>query len=301
LKSEWRTFFRRAITRATFYVISFTRATCAELTGRIQRYCAEQSPPIDAEHVRISTMHSLALKLLRMGNQLNQFPSEPVMLDDWEQANIYDTELAADLHRARGRAEEVRLAHDAHWQTLNPALINQAQITPAEIVIFNAFHAARTNLYSCVLPGEVIYRCVTAIQQGAIDETRLPQIEHLIVDEFQDLNACDQEFVELLTDRGAVLFIAGDDDQSIYSFRHADPNGIVQFPNNYPQSATHILTDCFRCAPAVLNPAIQLIAHNPNRVAKALVALYANAVPAVQGTFHVWSFATADDEARAIR
>jgi len=282
------------------YVISFTRATCLELSDRVRRYCSERTPPIDAQHVHISTMHSLALKMLRMGNQLNQFPAEPVMLDDWEQQNIYDTELAADLHAPRGRAEEVRLAHDAQWQTLNPAFINQARITPAEIVVFNAFHAARTNLYSCVLPGEVIYRCVTALQQSAIDEARLPEIEHLIVDEFQDLNACDQEFVRLLSDRGAILFIAGDDDQSIYSFRHADPNGIVQFPNNYPQSVTHILTDCFRCAPAILDPATQLILHNPNRVAKNIVALYGNAAPPVQGTFHVWSFGTADEEAQAI-
>jgi DNA helicase-2/ATP-dependent DNA helicase PcrA len=287
-------------TSGDVYVISFTRATCMELSDRVRRYCSEQDPPIDSSHVHISTMHSLALKLLRMGNQLNQFPTEPVMLDDWEQQNIYDAELAADLHRARGRAEEVRLAHDAKWQTLNPAFINQAQITPAEIVIFNAFHAARTNLYSCVLPGEVIYRCVTALQQGAMDEERLPDIEHLIVDEFQDLNACDQEFVRLLTDRGAVLFIAGDDDQSIYSFRHADPNGIVQFATRYPQSSTHVLTDCFRCAPAVLHPATQLILHNPNRLAKHLDALYGNAAPPVNGTFYVWSFATADDEAQAI-
>jgi DNA helicase-2/ATP-dependent DNA helicase PcrA len=282
------------------YVISFTRATCAELSDRVRRYCSQQTPPIDAQHVRISTMHSLALKMLRMGNQLNQFPSEPVMLDDWEQQNIYDRELAADLRASKGRAEEVRLAHDAQWQTLNPAFVNQAQITPAEIGIFNAFHTARTNLYSCVLPGEVLYRCVTALQQGAIAQDRLPNIEHLIVDEFQDLNACDQEFVRLLSNRGAILFIAGDDDQSIYSFRHADPNGIVQFPNNYPQSVTHILTDCFRCAPAILHPTTQLIAHNPNRAAKGIVALYGNAVPPVQGTFHVWSFATADEEAEAI-
>src|SRR5438094_1615394 len=50
------------------YVISFTRATCAELINRIQRYCAEHTPPLDAQKVRISTMHSLALRMLRMGN-----------------------------------------------------------------------------------------------------------------------------------------------------------------------------------------------------------------------------------------
>jgi ATP-dependent DNA helicase UvrD/PcrA len=54
-----------------------------------------------------------------MGNLLNQYPSDPAMLDDWEQRHIYDAELASDLHCAPGRAAEVRLAHDAQWQTLN--------------------------------------------------------------------------------------------------------------------------------------------------------------------------------------
>jgi DNA helicase-2/ATP-dependent DNA helicase PcrA len=235
-----------------------------------------------------------------MGNQLNQFPSEPVMLDDWEQQNIYDAELASELRKARGRAEEVRLAHDAAWQTLNPAYINQARIRPDEIITFNAFHGARTNLYSCVLPGEVIYRCVTALQQRAIQPDQLPHMEHLIVDEFQDLNACDQEFVQLLSDIGATLFIAGDDDQSIYSFRHADPTGIVDFDKRYPGSVTHVLTDCFRCAPAVLEPAVRLIEHNPDRLPKSIKALYGEANPPVNGKFHVWSFSNAEQEARAI-
>jgi len=282
------------------YVISFTRATCEELRTRVRAFCAGLNPPLNADDVRVSTMHSLALRILRMGNLLNQYPSEPVMLDDWEQRHIYDAELASDLHCAAGRAAEVRLAHDAQWQTLNPAFINQAQITHTEMLGFNAFHAERTNLYSCVLPGEVIYNCVTALQLGNLPAANLPVIAHLIVDEFQDLNACDQAFVQLISANGSVLFIAGDDDQSIYSFRHADPNGIINFPATFPQSVTHQLTDCFRCAPAILNPAIQLITHNGNRVPKNVTALYGNAAPPVNGTLHVWSFPDAVAEARAI-
>ncbi len=245
-------------------------------------------------------MHSLALRILRRANLLTSYPSTPIILDDWEQTNVYDSELASSIGCTPGRAEEIRLAHDAQWQTLNPQHVNQAQITPAEIQGFNAFHAARTNLYSCVLPGEVIYKCVDAIRQGALQTAQLPAIDHLIVDEFQDLNACDQEFVRLLSSNGAVLFVAGDDDQSIYSFRHADPNGIVQFPGVYPSSSTHILTDCFRCSPQILAPASRLIAYNPNRVPKNLVSLYEAANPPVQGRLWVWSFQTAQEEARAI-
>jgi DNA helicase-2/ATP-dependent DNA helicase PcrA len=222
------------------------------------------------------------------------------MLDNWEQANVYDREFASSLGCTPSRAAEIRLAHDAQWQTLNPQHMNQAQITPAEVQGFNAFHSARTNLYCCVLPGEVIYKCVEALQQGALQADQLPTIEHLIVDEFQDLNACDQEFVRLLSVNNAVLFVAGDDDQSIYSFRHANPNGIVQFQSIYPSSVMHVLTDCFRCTPAILGPASQLITYNQNRVPKNLTALYGSASPPVQGQMMVWSFQSAQEEARAV-
>src|SRR6185503_309781 len=223
----------------------------------------------------ISTMHSLALRILRRGNLLSHYPSgTPIMLDDWEQVKIYDAELSATIGCTPSRAGEIRLAYDAAWQTLDPSSINQAQITSAEQTAFQAFHAARTNLYSCVLPGEVIYKCVEAIKQGSLQPNQLPKIHHLIVDEYQDLNACDQEFIKLLSAQGAVLFIAGDDDQSIYSFRHANPDGIVSFKKVYPNAADHELTDCFRCTPAVLAAASQLIGFNPNRLPKNLVALY---------------------------
>jgi len=222
------------------------------------------------------------------------------MLDSWEQTNVYDRELASSLGCKPSRAAEIRRAHDAQWQTLNPQYVNQAQITPSEIQGFNAFHSARTNLYSCVLPGEVIYKCVEALQQGALQPAQLPQMDHLIVDEFQDLNACDQEFVRLLCTNNTVLFVAGDDDQSIYSFRHANPDGIVQFQTVYPSSAMHVLTDCFRCTPAILGPASRLIAFNPNRVPKNMTSLYGAAAPPVQGQLMIWSFQTAQEEARAI-
>ena len=130
----------------------------------------------------------------------------------------------------------------------------------------------------------MVYKCVDSIQQGAIQQAQLPVIEHLIVDEFQDLNKCDQEFIWQLGQGGAVLFVAGDDDQSIYmSLRHADPSGIVDFAVRYPNSQTHILNDVFRCTPNVLNPASTMIAVNPNRVAKNAVSLYQGATPPVMG------------------
>ncbi len=283
------------------YVISFTRASCTELAGRIAAFCAGHPCAPVVGQIRVSTMHSLALRILRSAAVLNTlYPADPTVLDDWERSHVYDAELASFLACSPGRAAEIRMAHDAEWQTLDPHSIAQAAITNTERTRFDVFHATRRNLYCFVLPGEVIYECVTRIHQGAIRPDQLPRIEHLIVDEFQDLNACDQEFIRRLTNNGATLFVAGDDDQSIYSFRHANPVGIVRFNETYPAAVTHPLTACFRCAPAILTPAQNLIAYNPDRLSKQLVSLYRDAVPPVPGVMHVWSFRSARDEAAAI-
>jgi DNA helicase-2/ATP-dependent DNA helicase PcrA len=283
------------------YVISFTVAASAELRDRIAAYCANQPRAVAAAEVRVSTLHSLALRILRSANLLAaMYPDDPSVLDDWERKTIFDLELANTLGCTPTRAGDVRLAYDAAWQTLNPAFINQPVITAAERAGFTAFHATRANLYSCVLPGELVYRCVEALRMGQIQAAQLPNIQHLIVDEFQDLNPCDQELISRLAAQGAVLFVAGDDDQSIYSFRHADPSGLVNFQNLYPRSATQILNDCFRCTPNVLNPAATMIAFNPARLPKNLTSLYLGAAPPVMGVTEVWSFQSEQGEVDAV-
>jgi DNA helicase-2/ATP-dependent DNA helicase PcrA len=283
------------------YVISFTVAASAELRDRIAAHCATLPCAAAAAAVRVSTLHALALSILRSANLLAAlYPHDPCVLDDWETKNVYDLELAHALGCTPTRAAVVRIAHDAAWQTLNPIFINQPAITIAETNGFNAFHATRANLYSCVLPGELVYRCVEALRMGQIQPAHLPNLQHLIVDEFQDLNACDQELISRLAAQGAVLFVAGDDDQSIYSFRHADPSGLVNFQNSYPRSSTQVLNDCFRCTPNVLNPAAAMIAYNPARLAKNPNSLYAAATPPVMGISEVWSFHSEQDEADAL-
>ncbi|MDP2949006.1 MAG: ATP-dependent helicase, partial [Chloroflexota bacterium] len=224
----------------------------------------------------------------------------PVILDDWEQQNIFDVELAHRFNATPGRAKEIRLAHDAYWQTLQ--LAHLAQVSPVERTNFQAFHNQTTTFYSCILPGEVVRRCVDAIGQGSLDPAALLGIGHLVVDEFQDLNACDQEFIRAIAQGGASLWVAGDDDQSIYAFRHADPSGIQNFDVSYPGSTSHTLVDCFRCTPEVLARAMSLISYNPSppRIQKGLTSMYTASDPPVQGQFFIWRLPSGVLEARAI-
>ena len=101
---------------------------------------------------------------------------------------------------------------------------------------------------------------------------------------------------------GAILFVAGDDDQSVYSFRFANPAGIQQIPVLYPQAQLSQLNECFRCMPNVLNAATQLINAfpSPNRIPKQSVSLYAQSQPNANGIIHRWRCPNGQSEAQMI-
>jgi DNA helicase II / ATP-dependent DNA helicase PcrA len=285
-------------------VVSFTRAAARDLRGRIQRYCADRGLPAGAQ-VRVTTLHSLALRVLRSAGLLQAYPADPMVMDQWELRHIFDAEFSNTSTHPVGRCEEIRREHEAFWSTGQWGPPNyippNPPIAPGERQEFTTFHGPRTQTYSCVLPGEIVRQCVARIAAGTLDPVAQLHIEHLIVDEFQDLNPIDLQFIDAMIQRGVVTFVAGDDDQSIYSFRFASPVGIQTFAATYA-AAPRALGDCFRCTPAVVAAATSLITAFPlpNRIPKALGSLYANAAPPVQGRMLRWRFQRAQLEARAI-
>lgn len=296
----------RAVEPKEITAVSFTRASAFDLQGRIHGYALTHGHPEGAD-VRVSTLHSLALRTLRLAGALAAYPVEPLVLDEWELRNIFDSEFAQNT-KAGGirRREAIRRDHEAFWSTgthTPPDLIPpDPPITEAERGLFRAFHGPRTQLYSCVLPGEIVRQCVARIEAGTLDPAQLLGLRHVIVDEFQDLNPMDLRFVDALIEAGLDVFVAGDDDQSLYSFRFASPAGIQEFPDRYPETSDHTLEACFRCTPEVLASASQLIERNaaPSRISKRLVSLYEDSEPSVSGAVECWSYSDGRAEAAAI-
>ncbi|HET6494170.1 MAG TPA: ATP-dependent helicase [Thermoleophilia bacterium] len=95
--------------------------------------------------------------------------------------------------------------------------------------------------------------------------------EHILVDEFQDLNGAQLALVDLLSRPHRDLFVVGDDDQLIYGWRFADPSGILRFHERLPPrpwSATYTLGTNYRCSRAVVEAAARLVANNSVREPK---------------------------------
>ena len=290
---------------ANIHVVSFTRAASRDLAYRIQQYCIQNGQPGVAQ-VWVSTLHSLALRLLRAGGLLAAYPVGPYILDNWELENIIDAEFSQSPHRTRTRCSEIRRHYDAFWSTGQWGPPNYVPPTPpitnAERNSFAIFHLPRTQTYSCLLPGEVIRQCVNSITAGLLDPVGLLAIRQFVVDEYQDLNPCDIDFIDELIRRGVVTFVAGDDDQSIYAFRFASPPGIQSFLVRHPTAGNHTLSDCFRCSTDIVAAATSLITHfaMPGRIPKTLVSLHANANPTEAGVVHRWVFDRDFTEARAL-
>lgn len=291
---------------AEIAVVSFTRAAARDLGFRISRYCHSAGHP-EGSQVSVSTLHSLALRMLRKANLLTHYPTNPLVLDTWEVENVYDAEFGEFAGiRSKDRRRDIRAHHEAFWSTGQWGPPNyippDPPITEDEGKAFQVYHAGRSQLYACVLPGEIVRQAVQQIEAGVLDPVELLKIKHLIVDEFQDLNRMDLQLVDQLIGGGVLAFATGDDDQSIYSFRFAAPSGIQEFAKKYGTCSQHVLQHCFRCTPNVLAPAVSLIeAHAASgRIPKNLASVYSESAPPVAGVAHRWRFKSGNAEAAAI-
>lgn len=285
--------------------VSFTRNSSMDLGDRIRRKCADLG--LDgADQVRVSTLHSVALRVLRLANLLTMYPVDPRVLDEWETREWIDAEFARYADITPGRAKDVREFHEAWWSTgqQNPTNYVPADppVTAQEQQQFTTFHNTQTGFYGCLIVGEIVRACMQHAKANAIDPRSLLGVDHLIVDEYQDLNPMDLDFIDHLAGQGVKVFAAGDDDQSVYSFRHASPRGIQTFMDRFPTAGDHKLAACFRCTPAVLGAAVSVLSQfaSPSRIAKDLSSLYGAVDPVVPGHAHWWKFGTPQAEAAAI-
>jgi DNA helicase II / ATP-dependent DNA helicase PcrA len=141
-----------------------------------------------------------------------------------------------------------------------------------------------------MLVGEVVPLALDFVTQNPAHPD-IPRFDHVLVDEYQDLNRADQALIDALAGNGAVTVI-GDEDQSIYSFRHANPEGIVQYPQTHVNTHDELLNECRRCPRRVVEIANALINHNQRLAPKPLNPYAPNA----EGTVYIVQHNSVADE-----
>lgn len=286
-------------------VVSFTNASTSELRQDIADLLTAEGLEDALAELRVTTLHSLSLAILSAAGRLSTFAVEPRVLSNWETEGLFDPEFGVYANTpTKTRQQQIRRDHEALWSTggFDPAgyPVPEPPVQETDRDTFLRFYTARAGLYGYVLPSEINRQCLDYLRSAPSDFLPIP-LEHLIVDEYQDLNPVDLELVAEIASRAKGLFVSGDDDQSVYFFRYALPEGIQRFVDNGGAS-DHRLRHCFRCGDEILQPALALLAPYAadGRIPKDYIAVPSKATPVVTGQSLRWAFDGPRKEADAI-
>ncbi|APV45038.1 DNA helicase-2 / ATP-dependent DNA helicase PcrA [Dehalogenimonas formicexedens] len=266
--------------------LTFTRAAASELRKRIAEHQEGGSIP------KVTTLHSFALQSLLQLGAGNRLPSPIRIADDFEERQIIEEDIKdlLDLPKVKNARDLIDLL-SADWEMLSAEVDDWAHRFPNPRFL-GAWQEHRT-IYGYTLQAELVYQLKKALEEGTRRLANSPL--HVLVDEYQDLNACDLSVINSLARGGATLYVAGDDDQSIYGFRHADPTGIRRFLEEYPGSEPLTLSECHRCGQNILTIADYVAEQDIRRLIKPLTPCSMR-----PGEVHLLEFNDFDDEANAI-
>ncbi len=218
-----------------------------------------------ARRVKSGTLHSFCFSILQRAEVLTALGRIPRPLLDFE-ARF----LAEDLKSARfGSVREVKKrieAFTAAWarlQTDEPGWPRNAtdRAFGIELERWLRFHRG-------MLIGELVPLTLNYLRENPLSPV-LNHFEHVMVDEYQDLNKAEQVLLDQLAGDGQLIVI-GDEDQSIYTFKHAYPEGITTFHDTHPGTHDEQLDECRRCAHRIVGIANSLISYNTHRARRNL-------------------------------
>jgi DNA helicase II / ATP-dependent DNA helicase PcrA len=116
------------------------------------------------------------------------------------------------------------------------------------------------RFHRAILIGELVPEALRYLRHNPGCDARAAY-DHVIVDEYQDLNRAEQDLIQFLSGNRAIALV-GDVDQSIYQFRHANPDGIQTYNARYPGTHDEVLNECRRCPTRVVAIADHLIGYN---------------------------------------
>lgn len=119
---------------------------------------------------------------------------------------------------------------------------------------------------------DMLYKTIQLFKDNEIRHRWQGKYKHILVDEFQDIDLVQEALSKILAAPFDNIFVVGDDDQTIYSWRHAKVERILNFPSHYPFIKKSLLEFNYRCPKAVVESSKKLIDHNVYRFKKKIIA-----------------------------
>ena len=251
---------------ANIAAITFTNKAAREMQERITHMLGEKP-----KGITISTFHSLGVRLLR---------EEATVLGYKPRFSIFDATdcqaIVADLSGSVDKATIRRLQSIiSNWKNglVTPDAARHLASNETEALAARVYmsYAATLKAYQAVDFDDLIVLPVELFSQyPAVLDKWQNKLRYLLVDEYQDTNACQYTLLKLLTGPRAAFTAVGDDDQAIYGWRGADIENLRGLPRDYPKLKVIKLEQNYRSTVRILKAANAVIAHNEKLFEKTL-------------------------------
>ena len=250
--------------------VTFTNKAAREMKERI----AQLIPAERAKRLMVSTFHTLGLRILREDYALLGLKRNFSIFDSEDSRNLIRELLKGDNRDAQDVIDVVqwrisgwKSARVGAEQAVNLAVDNQ-EMMAARIY---AQYERHLLAYNAVDFDDLIVKPVMLFQDEPEARERWQnRFRYLLVDEYQDTNGAQYELLRQLTGPRAAFTVVGDDDQSIYAWRGAQPENLANLQTDFPSLKVVKLEQNFRSTARILRVANKLIACNPHLFEKRL-------------------------------
>ena len=257
---------------------TFTEKAAAELKERIYKR-VEEAKGTDflgrLGPMLVGTIHAYCFRILQ--DHVPRYGNYDVLDEHRHSALIsrrrYDLDLASLHSRHWNSIEVFKRAADAIGNELLPVEL----LAGTDIGECYANYLEMLDRYKMLTFSMIIAKAVEVLQEEpGIYERVAGQLQHLIVDEYQDINPAQEKLIELLARPSVQLCVVGDDDQAIYQWRGSDVGNILTFTGRYASAETINLETNRRSRPLIVDSANAFAQSIPDRLPKKMLSTRPN-------------------------
>ncbi|ONI44045.1 hypothetical protein AN641_08670 [Candidatus Epulonipiscioides gigas] len=247
-------------------VITFTKAAATEMSSRFNK-------KYNNSQVTFGTFHSIFYKMLRTFDNIKYNLSN--LLDEIEKKKIVEKIYK---NQNSEKIEDFVELFLSEYSLMKNVLVSIKKYNPStipkeifeKIAIQYENYKENQNLFDF---DDMLVECYYLLKNSPEAREYFSKIyTHILVDEFQDINIAQFEALLLLKQQNDEIFVVGDDDQSIYAFRGANPKFLLDFKKYFPRTQTIVLDVNYRSNMEIIKISNNLIKHNNNRFNKVMKA-----------------------------
>ncbi len=256
------------VSRHQIIAVTFTNKAAREMKSRVEGLLGTNTAP-----THISTFHGFSNRFLRFNNEAAGLPKNFTILDANDQKSligrlIRDNQISMNNMNAR---DAQIFINNQKEKKIRAAHVNQRNFRDEKLGMVYSLYEKECDRQGLVDFTELLLRTVEVMQRNELVRDEMhARFEHVLVDEFQDTNALQIDWLKLFGGHTNYVTAVGDEDQSIYGWRGAVAKNMLDFEKLFPNTKLIRLEQNYRSTQTILSAANAVISRNPDRFEKTL-------------------------------